>query len=138
MVAQGRLIALAGLVVSLSANASCALPEQGGRVLYGGQRDGGASASLALVCAPSLKAEASKIARTTASPLAAGGLKLDAMDRDGVTLILSRELASTEAELSSVRRLRGGDPEQVQRRIHRLEGDVAALQAELRRAQGRK
>ena len=61
-------------------------------------------------------------------------MRLDAMDKEGVILILCLEFAITEAELPKTLRLEGGDPKQTKERIHRLGGDIAALQAELVRA----
>ena len=57
------------------------------------------------------------------------------MDNDGVRLILSRELVNAETELSKARLRHEGDPLEMKQKIHRLENDVAALQAELSRAQ---
>ena len=101
--------------------------------MYGGQRDESVLAS-ALVCAQAAeppKVRQSKIAGKSDRL----SMRLDAMDNDGVRLILSRELVNAETELSKARLRHEGDPLEMKQKIHRLENDVAALQAELSRAQ---
>ncbi|QCB47253.1 hypothetical protein [Hydrogenophaga sp. PAMC20947] len=131
-----RIIALLGLVACLSAHATCTLPDQGDRVFYGGQRDETAL-SWSLVCAHPTKPRVIRKTRASENAPDAGEMRLDAMDKEGVALILSRELANTRAELEKARRHEDRDSLQMKAHIHRLEGDMAALQAELSRAQKR-
>lgn len=131
-----RIIALVGVVTSMSAHATCTLPDQGDRVFYGGQRDE-AALSWSLVCAHTTKPQVIRKTKASENAQNAGEMRLDAMDKEGVTLILSRELANTRAELEKARLHENRDSLQMKAHIHRLEGDMAALQAELSRAQKR-
>ena len=129
-------IALMGLAACWPARATCTLPDQGGRVLYGGQRDESAL-SWSLVCAHSAKPQLVRKAKAPSVPPKSGEMQIDVMDKKGVALILSRELASARAELEKARRHEDGDTLQAKDHIHRLEADIVALQAELSRVQNR-
>lgn len=130
---SARLFALSSMVMCFAAHASCVLPDQSSKVFYGGQRDE-TSPSLTMVCSHSSRLDLPKKAMASSKSGSSQAMRLDAMDKDGVILILSRELAVTEAELAKTLRHEGGDSKQTKERIHRLEGDIAALQAELVRA----
>jgi hypothetical protein len=133
---NAKVFACCCLVCSFSTYAACTFPDQNARVIYGGQQ-GEREPSITLICASRSKAATVQRPQKPSSDAMPTAPRLDAMDKDGVSLILSRELANTEAELAKVRNQSGSDPKEMSLKIRRLEGDVAALQAELARAQKR-
>lgn len=131
-----RLLACSSWVVCFAAQATCSFPEQGSRVFYGGQREASTRSS-ALVCFQPSKPNLMRKPKAPEKDAGMHEMRLDAMDKAGVALILSRELSNTEAELAQARQQEGGDAQLKKDRIHRLEGDVAALRSELSRVQKR-
>lgn len=117
------------------AHASCPIQGQEQRILYGG-KPSGSDGGLRLVC-PELSRANSGLERLPVvvkrSHQGPQLLKLDSTDREGVSLILARELAQTEADLQLARRLDDGRSDAVRQRIHRLEKDMEALQSEISR-----
>ena len=126
---------LLAIVGAGAAHANCRGPENDRRVIYGGKPPG-SEAGLKLVCAEATRSgarypRAVEVAKVGAP--VADVRRLDAMDKDGVSLILARELAQTEAELISARRQDNGQSDAMRGRIHRLEKDLEALQGEISR-----
>lgn len=130
---SARALALSNMVMCFAAHATCVQPDQSSKGLYGRQRDE-TSPSMTMVCSHSSRSDLPQRAKASKESGNSQAMRLDAMDKEGVILILCLEFAITEAELPKTLRLEGGDPKQTKERIHRLGGDIAALQAELVRA----
>lgn len=122
-------------VASGGAHASCPLHGQEHRILYGG-KPLGSGGGLRLVCPDRSRANSGLERLPVVVKQAHQGshlLKLDSTDREGVSFILARELAQTEADLQLARRQDDGHTDAVRQRIHRLEKDLEALQSEISR-----
>lgn len=136
MGAPVKLLVVLSLFAGFDAQARCSMPNEGSEVLYGGQRDE-AKRSSVLVCAHPFNVNLRRKNMVPAKGAGAHEMRLAAADNGGVALILSRELVHTQAELAKARQSQGDDPLQAKQKIHRLEGDIAALQAELSRVHKR-